>query len=195
MRTWRLALPTTLSAACPSTSDCCFAWVASEATEKWACSSSQGRRHKGITFAPSPRSFWRWPRCERSNRTWLALSFASSPPNFPKIPCLCANSRFSIDRLSEQKLQAELHNPRRPGAGHFADAEIVRIPATGAAPRRSAVIVGSPAATGVNRFPLGVIEGIESLPPELQGGVFGMEPRQLKVLQQRHVPVIAAGTD
>src|SRR6516165_10097783 len=95
--------------------------------------------------------------------------------------------------LSEQKLQAELHYPRRPGAAHFADTQVVRISATGTAEGGGAVVVGGPAATRVDRFPLGVIEGVERLPPELQSGMFGMEPGELEVFEQRYVPVIAAG--
>src|SRR5271167_4141205 len=105
---------------------------------------------------------------------WACLGLKPFDPESPVCARLSLSNRSAeqatVDCVSEQKLQAELHNPRCPGTAHFVDAQIIRISATRSAERGGAVVVGSPAATRVDRFPLGVIEGVEGLPPELQSG-------------------------
>src|SRR5437773_1144188 len=89
--------------------------------------------------------------------------------------------------LLENELQPHLHEAWSPSPVDLAILVIDRIEArigAGGAKRRLA------AAAGVNRTPLRVVESVESLQAELEGGVFTTEPGRLEILKQGEVPVV-----
>src|SRR5262249_4858403 len=89
----------------------------------------------------------------------------------------------------EDKLQPKLHDARTARPRDFA---VLVIRGT----QRAAILAARnakgcrAAATGIDGFPLWVIEGVECLQPELKSGVFTFEPGSLKILEQGKVPVV-----
>jgi hypothetical protein len=90
-------------------------------------------------------------------------------------------------------LQGKLHHARRPSTIDLTVTEIILVAPAGAAKGRRTIKVRNTAAGESHSFPLRMVEVIERLPAELQGGVFTLEPGQLELLEQGEVPVIATG--
>src|SRR5580704_6064015 len=85
----------------------------------------------------------------------------------------------------EHELQAELNLTRSPCAGDLSVAHVLRATA-------GCAICGSASATRLDGLILSVIEGVVGFRPELHHRM--VTPRKDKILQQRHIPVVAART-
>src|SRR6516164_5629450 len=88
---------------------------------------------------------------------------------------------------SKDELQTKLHNARSSGGADLAIANIL-VAITGTAGCRLA------AAGQAHTAPLGVIEGVISLKPELHRTVLALEPGQGEVFQKGDVPIVAPGS-
>ena len=122
----------------------------------------------------------------------------------------------------KDQLHADLHNARSPGAVHLPLAPVVRLaraiavrtciawsgraclPERGSdsalagfiawpTERGAPVLVRRTVASCVDALVFRVVEGVERLPAELQGGMFTLEPREREVLKQSQVSITAAG--
>src|SRR6516162_9863495 len=94
-----------------------------------------------------------------------------------------------LDPRLENKLQPQLHDARTARPGDFAVLVVGGTQRAAILAARSAKGCGA-AATGIDGFPLWVVEGVECLQPELKSGVLTFEPRCLKILEQGKVPVV-----
>ena len=93
-------------------------------------------------------------------------------------------SKASIGESLEDELQPKLYLAWRPSAADFGVAGL----GAGLAKLDGA------AAARVNRLPLRVIERVERLRSELDGGVLTPKPGRLEFLVERQVPIVPAGT-
>ena len=90
----------------------------------------------------------------------------------------------SQNKPLEDELQPKLYLAWRPSAADFGVAGL----GAGLAKLDGA------AAARVNRLPLRVIERVERLRSELDGGVLTPKPGRLEFLVERQVPIVPAGT-
>src|SRR5271157_4146691 len=119
-----------------------------------------------------------------------------------RVERLGSTARSTVRVKLEYKLEAELHHSRTPGAVDFSGAVVVigyvslavrlRKRTAGPAERQRPVDVVVVGAAGVDPAPTHVIEGVERLRPELEGGMFTVEPRDREVFDDGQVGIVAA---